>query len=153
MWLSGKKPTRVYSVANKTVLPALGIDTYDTICTTVTFESGMQAMFETTWVLPESLPTVFDFKFEILGDKGVMHADCQNQMLDSSTDRFSYPGTLVVDLAGVSRGFPLYMLDSFIQSVKDGTPPLASIREGYEVTRTIAAAHRSIESGTPIDLL
>ena len=152
MWLSGKKPVKVYSVANKTVLPARGVDTYDTICTIVSFEAGMQAMFETTWVLPESLPTVFDFKFEILGDKGVMHADCQNQMVDASTDRFAYPGTLMVDIHGIARGFPLYMLDSFVQSVKSGEKPLATIQDGYEVTRVIDAAHRSIESGEPVAL-
>jgi len=150
MWLSGKKPVKIYSVANKSVLPARGVDTYDTICTVVTFAAGMQAMFETTWVLPESLPTIFDFKFEILGDKGVMHADCQNQMVDASTDRFAHPGTLVLDIHGTTHGFPLYMLDSFIQSVRSDEEPLATIQDGYEVTRVIDAAHRSIESGEPI---
>jgi len=152
MWLSGKKPSKVYAVANKTLLPRLGIDTYDTICTTVTFEGDMQAIFETTWALPESLPTVFDFKFEILGDKGVMHADCQNQMVDRCTDRYTHPGTLMLDIFGVARGFPLYMLDSFISSVKEGTEPLATVEDGYEVTRVIDAAHRSIDSGQPITL-
>jgi predicted dehydrogenase len=44
------------------------------------------------------------------------------------------------------------MLDSFIESVRDGTPPLATIEEGYEVTRVIDAAHRSILSGQPVTL-
>lgn len=152
IWLSGKQPSRVYAVANKTVLPALGIDTYDTICTTLSFRGAMQAMFETTWVLPESTPSIFDFKFEILGDKGAVHIDVQDQMVHQSSDRFSYPGTLVVDVHGQMRGFPLYMLDSFIESVRHGTQPLASVQEGYLVTRVVDAAHRSIATGQPVQL-
>jgi predicted dehydrogenase len=112
----------------------------------------MQAMFETTWVLPDSSPAIFDFKFEILGDKGVLHVDVQDQMVHQSTDTFTYPGTLVVDVHGKTRGFPLDMLDSFIESVKAGTPPLATVQEGHNVTRVIDAVHRSIESGRPIPL-
>ena len=152
IWLSGKKPSQVYAVANKKVLPPLGIDTYDTICTTISFHGDMQAMFETSWVLPETLPTVFDFKLEIVGDKGAMFADMQDQMVHQNTDRFTYPGTLVVDIYGQMRGFPLYMLDSFIESVKNDTEPLATIEEGYEVTRVIDAVHRSILSGQPVTL-
>jgi predicted dehydrogenase len=152
IWLSGKKPAQVYAVANKRVLPELGVDTYDTICTTVSFHEGMQALFETSWVLPQTLPTVFDFKLEIVGDKGAMYGDMQDQMLHQNTDRFTYPGTLAVDIYGQQRGFPLYMLDSFIESVRDGTQPLATIEEGYEVTRVIDAAHRSILSGQPVAL-
>jgi predicted dehydrogenase len=150
IWLSGKEPSKVYAVANKTVLPSLGVDTYDTICTTLSFDGGMQAVFETTWILPESSPAVFDFKFGILGDRGAMHVDAQDQMLHQSTDRFTYPGTLVLDVHGKARGFPLDMLDSFIHSVKNGTRPLATVREGYRVTRVIDAVHRSIEGGQPL---
>ena len=152
IWLSGKQPSHVYAVANKSLLPSLGVDTYDTICTTLSFHGGMQAMFETTWVLPDSSPAIFDFKFQILGDKGVLHIDVQDQMVHQSTDTFSYPGTLVVDVHGKTRGFPLDMLDAFVDSVKHGTPPLATIQEGHNVTRVIDAVHRSIQSGQPISL-
>lgn len=152
IWLSGKRPSKVYAVANRKVLPSLGVDTYDTICTTLSFEGDMQALFETTWVLPNSSPAVFDFKFEVLGDKGAMHVDVQDQMVHQSTDRFTYPGTLVLDVHGRMRGFPLDMLDDFVSSVKHGTPPLATIGEGYQVTRVIDAVHRSIESGQPVVL-
>lgn len=152
IWLSGKKPRQVYAVANKTVLPALGVDTYDTICTTISFHGDMQALFETTWVLPESSPAIFDFKLEILGDRGAMHVDIQDQMVHQSAERFTYPGTLVIDVHGQTRGFPLYMLDSFVACIKHGTQPLATVEEGYEVTRVVDAVHRSIVSGQPVVL-
>ena len=152
IWLSGKKATKVYATANKKVLPALGLDTYDTICTIVSFEDDMQAIFQNSWVLPDSLPAGFEFKFDIMGDKGAMYVSSEDQMVHQSTNRFTYPGTLVLGVHGHYHGFPLYMLDSFIESVKNGTTPLATIEEGYEVTRVISAAHKSIESGQPIPL-
>lgn len=153
IWLSAKVPTKVYAVANKVILPASGIDTYDTICTTISFAGDMQAMFETSWVLPESSPAVFDFRFAILGDGGAMHVNSQEQMIHKFTDRFTYPGSLFLDIDGQTRGFPLYMLDSFIACVKDGGTPLASVEEGYQVTKVVEAVHQSILSGVPITLL
>ncbi len=152
IWLSGKKPSKVYAVANKKVLPSIGINTYDTICTTLSFHDDMQAMFETSWVLPDSLPSIFDFKFEILGDKGLMHADVQDQMVHQSTQKHTYPGTLAYEANGKTHGFPLHMLDSFIECVKEGTKPQATVEEGYEVTRIIDAIHQSIIKGQTIDM-
>jgi len=152
IWLSGKKPIKIYAVANQTRLASMGINTYDTICTTITFEDGMQALFENSWVLPESSPAVFDFRFAILGDKGAVHINAQEQMIHQFSDRFTYPGSLFLDIHGQTRGFPLYMLDSFIESVKCGKEPLASVEEGYIVTRTVEAVHQSIRTGEPVIL-
>jgi predicted dehydrogenase len=153
IWLSGKTPTRVYAVANKTVLPPLGVDTYDTICTTVSFEAGMQAIIENSWVLPESSPAVYDFRFAIMGDRGAMHVNSQEQMIHQFTDRFTYPGSLFLDIHGKTRGFPLYMLDSFIESILENVEPLATVEEGYLVTRVVEAVHHSILRGQPIELI
>jgi predicted dehydrogenase len=152
IWLSGKTPLKVYAVANKKVLPALGIDTYDTICTTVGFSDGMQAIFENSWVLPESSPAVYDFRFNILGDGGAMHVNSQEQMIHQFTDKFTYPGSLFLDVHGQVRGFPLYMLDSFIECIKNDRTPLATVDEGYQVTRVVEAVHQSISLGQSIDL-
>jgi len=152
IWLSGKTPQKVYVVANKAVLPALGINTYDSICTTVSFADGMQAVFENSWVLPESAPAVFEFRFNILGDRGAMHVNSHEQMVHKFTDRFSYPGSLFLDVHGQVRGFPLYMLDSFVECIQDGKAPLATVEEGYLVTRVVEAVHQSISLGQPVDL-
>ena len=151
IWLSGKTPKKVYAVANKTVLPTLGIDTYDTICTTVSFSDGMQAVFENTWVLPNP-PGSLRIPLNILGDGGAMQVNSHEQMVHQFTDRFSYPGSLFLDVHGQVRGFPLYMLDSFIECLLDGKTPLATVEEGYLVTRVVEAVHQSIAIGQPVDL-
>ncbi len=150
IWMSGKNPQKVYAVANKKQLPSLGINTYDSICTIVSFENGMQAVFENNWVLPESSPTIYDFHFTILGEKGAMHVNSQEQMIRKFTDRYTYPGSLFLDIHGQQRGFPLYMLDSFVSCILEGKVPIATVEEGYLVTKIIEAVHHSIVSGKPV---
>jgi predicted dehydrogenase len=150
IWLSGEKPSRVYSVANKKILPALGIDTYDTICTVISFGDGMQAIFENSWILPESSPAVFDFQFSILGNQGAARVNSQDQMIHKFTDRFSYPGSLHLDIDGLTRGFPYYMLDSFINCIIKERKPIATVEDGYLVTRVVQAVHKSLLDGNPV---
>jgi predicted dehydrogenase len=152
IWLGGKIPKKVYAVANKEILPSLGIDTYDTICTIVNFEKGMKAIFENSWVLPQSSPAVYDFKFSILGSGGAMNVNSQEQMIHKFTNRFTYPGSLFLDIHGHTRGFPLYMLDSFISCILEDKTPVATVEDGYLVTRIVDAVHQSINSGNPITL-
>jgi predicted dehydrogenase len=152
IWMSGKSPKEVYAVANKKILPSLGIDTYDSICTIVSFDDGMQAIFENSWVLPQSSPAVYDFKFSILGSKGAMKVDSQEQMIHKFTDRFTYPGSLFLDIHGYTRGFPFYMLDSFISCILENKQPIATVEDGYLVTRIVEAVHQSIVHGNPVSV-
>ncbi|KPL06879.1 hypothetical protein AMJ86_06755 [bacterium SM23_57] len=152
IWMSGKTPRKVYAVANEKLLPSLGIDTYDTICTVISFEDGMQSIFENSWVLPESSPAVYDFRFSILGTKGAMDVNSQDQMVHKFTDRFTYPGNLFLEIHGKTRGFPFYMLDDFISCLVESKEPIATVEEGYQVTRIVEAVHKSILCGNPVDL-
>ena len=151
LWLSGQRPHRVYATATRRILPTLGIKTYDSLHTILSFPS-FEVMFETSWVLPESLPTVFDFKFEIVGDRGALFVDCQDQMVHQATGRYTYPGTLVTELNGRLRGFPMDMVDSFISAVSQGKASLVSLADGLAVTQIVEAAHRSVELGEPLHL-
>ena len=152
IWLSGKSPLKVYAVANKGHLSGLGIDTYDSILTTVSFEGGMETVFQNSWVLPESSPAVYDFRFAIYGEQGAAHINSQEQMIHQFTDRFTYPGSLNIDIHGKTRGFPLYMLDSFVEAVKNQETPLATVDDGLLVTRVVEAVHRSIKLEQPVFL-
>src|SRR5207244_3684269 len=51
-WLSGREPTRVYAQGQKRVLSGKGLDTYDTLQAIVTFDGGLSAVFEASWILP-----------------------------------------------------------------------------------------------------
>jgi len=153
LWLSGKVPAYCYAIATQRVLSRLGVDTYDAIQAVLRFDDGTQAAFETCWILPVSLPTVYDFKFEIIGDRGALFIDTQDQMVHQAGQRFTYPGTLVTEVDGRLRGFPVDMVDSFIACLIEDREPLATVEEGLQVTRIVTAIHESIRQGQAISLL
>ncbi len=152
MWLSGAQPRRVYAVGLRGQLAGRGVDTWDALHTTVEFEPEMTAVFETAWTLPESLPTVYDFKFELVGERGAQFIDTQDQMIHQADERWSYPGTLVGEIDGVLRGFPIWMVEHWLRGLSAGEEFSADVDQGYAVTRLCWAAHRSAETGQPIDL-
>ncbi|WP_138471749.1 inositol 2-dehydrogenase [Poseidonocella sp. HB161398] len=43
-------------------------------------------------------------------------------------------------------------MDAFVRLVADGTPPLATMKDGLEAQRLVEAAIRSLETGLPVDL-
>jgi predicted dehydrogenase len=132
--------------------PALGLDTWDALQAILHFDDGSQAVFETCWILPTSLPTVFDFKFEIVGRRGALFIDTQDQMVHQASQTYTYPGTLVSEVDGRLRGFPIDMVDSFIASLAEGREPSATIEEGHQVTRIVAAIHESAQQEQAIAL-
>ena len=147
-WLSGKKVKRVYATGSKKVLIALGCDTYDTIQTVLTYEDGTAATITTSWILPEGLPTVFDGKFEVIGTKGASYVDLVSPVTSKvSRDRYNVTVTLTSQVHGKIFGAPCYMLNSFIDNVRNGTEPMAGLEDGIANTKVISAVHASIETG------
>lgn len=147
LWLGDKTPAHCYASATKHVLPGLGVDTWDAMQAILSFDDGTQAAFETCWILPTSLPTLFDFKFEIVGQHGALFIDTQDQMIHQASQTFTYPGTLVSEIDGCLRGFPVDMVDSFIACLVEGRQPTATAEEGVQVTRIVAAMHESAQRG------
>jgi predicted dehydrogenase len=153
LWLSDKTPTFCYATASKRVLLSLGVDTWDSIHAILKFDDGTHAIFETCWILPTSLPTLFDFKFEIVGQHGALFIDTQDQMVHQASQMFTYPGTLVTEVDGRLRGFPVDMLDSFIACLVENRPPATTAEYGAWVTRIVAAIHESAQCEQVVPLL
>lgn len=146
-FLSGKLPESVYATGSKRFLKSLGVDTYDYIHVVVKYKDGSDGIFESAWCLPNSFPNVFDFKLSIYGDKGFLHINPAHQMLDLAAGSYRYPSSLVVDYGHKLIGFPGFMLDDFIDSIRLDREPLASFKDGLLNTRLLDAVHRSLESG------
>jgi len=152
LWLTQKTPTRCYASATKRVLPRLNVDTWDAIQAILCFDDGTQAAFEVCWILPTSLPTLFDFKFEIVGQRGALFINTQDQMVHQAGQTFTYPGSLVYEVDGHLRGFPVDMIDSFIASLTEDRQPTPGAKEGVRVTRIVAAIHESAQREQVITL-
>jgi predicted dehydrogenase len=128
-------------------LASMGVDTYDIIQCLVRYDRGWGGLYEAAWVLPNSLPSPVDFKFEVVGTEGAIYVDTQDQMVHvAGGTMVKYPGTL----DWVDRRLTAF-LDLFGE---DGTSS-DQLDAGIENTALLVALHESLEQDrtVPVDSL
>ncbi len=101
---------------------------------------GTDASFESVWVLPEGQPFPVEFTFRYVGQKGAATVDTSHQMITVLTpERATDPITL---------NWTPQRFRAFARTL-GGAEPGATIDDGVQNTRTLVAAHRSLETGVP----
>ncbi len=149
LWFSGHEPTRVYATGLRRELRARGVDTWDAIHALVTFDDGSVASLESLWVLPDSMPSIVDFKYQIVGSRSAVFVDQQDQMSWQAGEQFVFPRTLLLEVDGRPQGFSTWMAQSFARRLIGGERLEPTVEDGLRVTRLIEAVHRSLDSGSP----
>jgi len=145
-WLINKEPQEVYATGKKGILKEKGIDVYDAIQALVKFEDGSFVTFETSWVLPDSWSSLVDFKLMLLGSKGRIGIEADQQGIDITTNRLNWPFVLGLQHAyGKSFGFFKEPIIHFVDSLYEGKAPMCSGEDGLIVTRVIEGIVRSIQ--------
>lgn len=148
LWLkNGVVPVSVYAVGTKKKLIGMGIDTYDSMQTIVSFDDDTHATFTTSWILPESMPLIYDFKVEIIGEDGALYVDLSDQMVRKSGNVYSHVHTLGTPINGQYTAAPNYMLHSFVDHIRLDTMPESGAAAGLLNTKLVHAIHRSALSG------
>ena len=147
LWLTGKKVSSVYGRGVKKVLKEKGIDTFDSITALVEFTDGTPGTYNTCWIYPESIPLVYDLRFDLVGSKGAISVDLRDQMIHKMTTTYTHPPTLGRPIHGKPLGFAAEMLNSFIDNIRLDTDPLVDIDDGFYVVNVIDKIHRSIKTG------
>jgi predicted dehydrogenase len=156
-WLFEQEPVQVYAVGHKGVLRDQGIDTYDAIQAIVSYDGGAFATFETSWVVPDSWPSVVDARYSIYGTLGKAEVELDRAGVEvSGPQKHAYPWVPVgrKNLHGKLDSFIYEGIRHFIDCVAEDRAPAATVEDGLVNTATIAAAVRSIEEGrqVPIEL-
>lgn len=146
------QPVTVYAVGTKQKLVAMGMDTYDSIQAMVTFADQTSATFTSSWILPESLPMMVDFKFEIIGEEGALYVDLHDQMVQQAGAVYEHVPTVGTSINGRLLAPPNHMLDAFIDNIRLNTEPLAGPKDGLINTKLVDAIHRSVESGDHVKI-
>ncbi|MBU5445572.1 Gfo/Idh/MocA family protein [Paenibacillus sp. MSJ-34] len=147
LWLKESKPVHVYAVGTKKKLVSMGLDTYDSIQAVVSFDDGTHATFTTSWILPETMPLIYDFKYEIIGENGALYVDLSDQMVRKAASSYQHVHTLGTPINGALTSAPSYMLNSFIDNIRLNTTPESNEAAGLLNTKLVHAIHRSVESG------
>ncbi len=155
-WLFDDEVVRVYSVSRSRVLAERGIDTPDFFHTICELEGGGVAHVETCWIMSTEMPTVFDFKLEMIGSEGTAFADASShRMLQTFTAESGaeYPDVAVVtEIHGLPNGFGVQSIRHFADCVIYDREPVVRPEDGLENTRVLVAIHESAESGQPVEL-
>ncbi len=152
-WLYQREPIEVYATAHKGVLAERGIDTYDVVQALVRFQGGATCAFDSSWILPDTLPTVISNGLILQGTKGQLAFDGSGQEIRLADEkRFAYPGQPTRNVFGKLDN-PLYEpMRYFVDCLLDDVQPAASLEDGYAVTAMLTATVQSIETGKPVPI-
>ena len=156
-WLLEDEPKRVYGVSRSGILKDMGVDTEDFHVAIVEFKKGAVFTLENAWILPDTEPMVFNFKYQILGSKGSMYINTSDHR---AVQKFTQESASLPDILGVTfsgdaprmSGFVAEAIARFVDSVVDDQPLLCSGEEALLVTRTLVAVTESARTGRPVDV-
>ena len=153
IWLSDSTPVAVSAVGVRGALASRGVDTWDAISATFTMSDGSYVILNSSWILPESTPAVYDFRYEIQTTTGTVHIDGSHHGVTYySADRVIWPQWGVREHAGRISGVPVDMMADFIGMLRGQVSGLPTAQDGLLVTRAIEAVHQSLETNAPIFL-
>jgi predicted dehydrogenase len=150
-WLIDEEPIEVYAIGRKGVLVEKGVDTYDAVQALVRFEQAF-VTFETSWIVPDSSPSVTDCEMALYGTSGRILFDQDFAGLEIATDRYSYPWVPVGrrDRYGKLGSFIYEPIKYFVDCVLDDKQPSATLEDGLVNTIMIASTMRSVEEKRPV---
>ncbi len=146
-WFIGEKPIEVYAFGSKEVLPALGIDAYDSIQAMIRYPES-SASVSTSWILPESFPSLVDFKVHLFGTRGKIDLTLDKQGVEFSGEKHSWPFILGQQNAhGSHVGFAEQPIRHFVDCLFSGEAPICTGEDGLVNTATIQAILSSLNTG------
>lgn len=151
-WYFGRRVREVYAVSVSKVLSDLG--TPDAVGALLKFEGEGFATLESGWVLPESSPSVFDFKLELVGSEGAVHVNTESEgLVVASKGGLAYPHMAkLYRLRGAVTGFLREADRHFVECVSGRATPLIKAEEGVENARIIEAIVKSSLEGRAVKL-
>lgn len=154
-WLFDDEVVKVYAVSRSEVLKGKGVDTPDFYEAILEFKNGGAATVENCWILPDSLPTVIDFKCQVICSKGAMYMDLSSNGINQKYTRegVSYPDVLVYPtIHGRPMGFAIESIRHFVDCVINDKEPMVTGADGLAATRIISAIRESSKKGEPVEI-
>lgn len=154
-WFIGDSPNRVYAVSRSELLVSKGISTPDFYLVIMEFPNGQVATLEHLWILPETEPSIKDYKVQIVGDKGIIKLDLSHHrsLEIIAEDGISLPEMFAApQIYGEHKGFTLESIAHFARCVVNEEEFLVTGEDGLEVTRIMEAIEESIKTGVPVSL-
>ncbi|MEX3619267.1 Gfo/Idh/MocA family protein [Paenibacillus glucanolyticus] len=143
-WFTGSKAEEVYAHA-ETLFNDTEID--DAGMVHVKFANGVVAVLDPSWSRNRTFPTWGDVTLEIIGTKGVLNIDSfalKNDVYSDVTGKaaWSFWGD------DMDEG----LVNSFVESIRDGKPVEITGEDGYYSARVAIAAYESASTKRTVQL-
>ena len=154
-WFFDDEVVRVYAVSRSRALAERGVTTPDFFHYVLELSRGGVAHVENCWIMSDHMPTVFDFKVELIGSQGTIFADCSSHrtVQKYTPQEAVYPDVAVrLDIHGRPAGFGIESIRHFVRAVVAGEEIPVTIDDGVQNTRVLVAVHRSAELGQPVEV-
>lgn len=150
-WWMDDEVEEVYAQSVSRVLRGRGLNTPDVIQASVRFRNGAISTFESSWVLPNTFPSLTDSYMHVIGSTSTVFFDRGRETQETFTEQgVKYPKLATVyEYDGRIYGSFRHSLEHFIDSVRNGSEPLTSGARVFGVVSALEAIHRSIESRRP----
>lgn len=150
-WYFNDEPEEVFAYEVGGVLQGRGIPVHDGVEALVRFRQGAVASFHSSWIHPNTFPTVADVYLELVGSEGVLSLGRgrENELYTPQSGRLAKFGT-VADIGGVLWGAFRLSLEHFLSRIARGEEPLTSAAATLPVTATQCAILHSLEVHAPV---
>lgn len=150
MWLSGAHPVEVFARGSRRYLAARGVDTWDAVTASFAMSDGSTVVLNSQWVMPETAPSVFDFRFEVHTESSTTFLDISDDGVTRYDDRgVGWMQFGVHDRNGRLAGIPIDMVGDFVDLVGGRARDVPDAAHGLLVTSAVEAVHRSLDTGAP----
>ncbi|MCM8772316.1 MAG: Gfo/Idh/MocA family oxidoreductase [Candidatus Omnitrophica bacterium] len=149
-WFANSLPKKIFGIGKKGVLSSYGVDTYDSVTAILDF-GGFYATIETSWIIPETWPSIVDFYFKLEGSKGRLIVDFNEFITKISSDvkkELSFP--FVIGNTPVYNkpfGFASLPIQHFVDCVFENKKPIISPEDGLNNVKIIEKIVESVEKG------
>ncbi len=137
-WLSGRRAESVYASAGRGTLAAGGLGTPDWVRAIVLYRGGIDASFESVWILPASWPAAAETWVRVVGNEGALEADASHQGVLIAGHHLRQPA---------STGWYAARLSAFLRGMNGLGQTRVTFHDGLETTRILAALDLSLQSG------
>jgi predicted dehydrogenase len=154
-WFLEARAVRVTAQEQRGVLEGRGVAAHDGVDALVAYDTGATASYHSSWIHPESWPTLVTERMTIMGEEGVIHFESQGRHVacfaraGGKTVTFSGPQT-ATEVDGRIRGAFTDTLDDFRHCVVTGTEPDTSAARTLHVTATQQAILEAATTGRSV---
>jgi predicted dehydrogenase len=157
-WYLGAEPVTVVAHEVRGKLDQLGVPVHDGLQGLVRFSDATAVQFHTSWIHPNTFPSVSDGYLEIIGTEGVLIYRSRSREIelytnrDSQTIKFGGPGT-AKEVGGKLTGAFVDSLRLFIRSIREQTVPMTEAADSLKtVACQIALLESARQGGVPMQV-